>query len=235
MILDQFIDIHKILLLIISLNVSANEIQINKQEIIQDSGNSIIFSLESNTYENVTYLNPGITYSHSGYNIGISSQNVPVHSSGAQNYESDTYLNLSKVFTISDKFTTTVGAQSGYVIKGPLNKDTLHLYDYLDFKYRPFDKISLHVGPYYVNRNLSTTISYIGFQTGFRIILIQDVIKLNVDYVSGRSNVSGAISQITYKSTIDGLSPYLGVGIPETKSGNEFYGIIGFNYVLGRI
>jgi hypothetical protein len=49
-----------------------------------------------------------------------------------------------------------------------------------------------------------------------------------MDYVSGHQAVSGATVNILFSLTHH-CQIYTGVYVPETNSGNEFAGIIGFN------
>lgn len=188
-------------------------------------------SLESNMYENVGYLTPTFSYTtedKSEYSFSI--QNIPVVNKGAQNYEYDMYFGVTEFFKISDDTAIMVGALNGFSIQ-PFS--VLHSYEFIDFRYRPINiddnYIVLHGGPYFVNKTLSTTADEFGYQLGLEASYYDFI--LNMDYVSGRSNVSGAV--VTFGYQIDKhYKVYTGVSVPGSNSGNEFYGILGFNYTL---
>lgn len=189
------------------------------------------FSLESNMYENVGYLTPTFSYTDetkSEYSFSI--QNIPVFNKGAQNYEYDMYFGTNQFFKITDETALIIGALNGLSIQ-PFS--VLHSYEFLDFRYRPFHTSDyyfvVHAGPYFVNKTLSTTKDEFGYQLGIEAKYHD--FSLNMDYVSGRSNVSGAV--ITFGYDFDQhYQIFTGLNVPESKSGNEFYGILGFKYTL---
>lgn len=197
---------------------------------ILDDEYKVTLSIEADTYRGTEYLAPSINLStKNGWDIGLSTQNIAVHGGGAQNYQNDTYLNIAKTFKITNKFYTTLGTQTGYVVDPFSNQ--VHLFDYVDNTFKPFSWFNIHVGGYYVNKNLATNFNQIGYLTGFEVIFIPHVLKFNSDYYSGRSNVSGNVSALTWYTPIKHFSLFSGVGVPEKDSGNEFYGIFGFNFV----
>jgi hypothetical protein len=220
-----------LILLLISLNVQAKGgHKMLRPSSILDDDYKVTLTLESDTYNATEYLSPSVTLStKNGWDIGFSSQNVTVWGGGAQNYENDTYFNLSKTFKIANRLYTTFGTQTGYVVSPFLNQ--VHAFDYWDNTYKPFNWINFHFGTYYANKNLSTTTEQIGYLTGFEVIFIPHVLKFNSDYFSGHTNVSGNVSTVTWYTPIKHFSLFSGVGVPEKNSGNEFYGIVGFNLV----
>ena len=198
-------------------------------------------------YQATDYAAPMLTYSTQGWDLGVSSQNVLMSGGGgSQNFQNDTYLNIAKTFKYGhlhkslDRLSTTVGTQNGLVIPlsdgaepGKINHNTLHQFYFIDTDITLIkNRLSVHVGPYYVNQALSTTTSYFGYETGIQAVLIPNKLRFNADYYSGNnginSNVSGAVAQMTY-SYNRSFELFAGVGVPETASGNEFYGLMGFN------
>jgi hypothetical protein len=190
---------------------------------------SIHFTLESDIYRDTTYFSPLISYGWDGWQIGLTSQNILVAGvGGSQNFENDTYLNLSKTFKINEWYKTTIGTQNGFVIPGPISKDEWHKFYFQDNDFELIDGwLTVHGGPYYVNSALSTTTNAVGYLTGAQVILIPHTLRLNLDYYSGHSNVSGAVAQLEYRM-FSHLNTFIGVGVPERDSGNEFYGLLGF-------
>jgi hypothetical protein len=194
---------------------------------IEERSAKINFSLEFDQYRNTGYLNPAISYiTPSEIEIGLSTYSVPLYGPQAQNFENDTYFNLSKKFRWSKQFSTIIGTQTGLSIT---NNNGIHIFDYIDNRIKPLSWLLIHAGVYYVNQKLSTTTSYVGAIAGIGFKLIPDKVHLTVDYYSGHSNVSGALVQVNYFTTSD-VTLYLGVGVPEKHSGNEFYGFYGINY-----
>lgn len=229
-----------ILLLIISTDVFAKGHHKLGRPIMSPEDEGVVhFTLESDTYYGTEYFSPLVNYAIDGWEFGLTSQNILITGlSGAQNHENDTYLNVAKTFKIMDHWHSTIGTQNGFVIPGPINSDQWHQFYFEDNDFELLkDWVSVHVGPYYVNQALSTTTSYFGYLTGTQITLIPHKLKLNLDYYSGHSNVSGATAQLTLK-TSKHLSTFIGVGVPEQDSGNEFYGIIGFtvseHFITGK-
>jgi hypothetical protein len=187
----------------------------------------INLTMELDTYRATGYLNPAVSYTTSNeIEIGIVSYSLPIYGQPAQNFEADTYFNLSKKFRWTKQLSTIIGTQTGWSL---MNNNGVHLFDYIDTRVKPLSWLLLHGGTYYVNKNLSVTTSYIGGIAGFGVKFIPDILHLTVDYYGGHSNVSGAIAQLNYfmdeKTTLS-----IGTGIPEKHSGNEFYGLIGVNY-----
>ena len=194
-------------------------------EIGQKNSDSWVFSTEIDQYQQATYVNPSLTYSSAdNLDITVSSQNIPVWGGGAQNFQDDTYLMASKTFRLDDSRDIIIGGQYGYQLydKGVGKPHELF---YIDTIHKINDNLSLHGGSYYVNSALSTTTNYTGAITG--LIFKYDSYIVRADYFGGHSNVSGATVSVGY-FVKDWFNPYIGVGVPETNSGNEFYGIVGF-------
>lgn len=193
---------------------------------------SWVFSSEANQYQDATYLNPSITFS-SKYNIDITlaSQNIPVWKNGAQNYQDDTYLMVSKTFRIDEDNDFIIGSQNGYALYAedgkPITPGKMHQFYYITHVTQVNDWLKLHGGSYYVNSALSTTTNYFGAIGGFEAKWDNFVVR--GDYLSAHTNISGATVTAGYFIE-DSINPYVGIGVPETNSGNEFYGIVGITF-----
>lgn len=200
------------------------------REIGERDVDSWVFNSEINQYQDATYLNPSITYS-SKYNldISISSQNIPVWKNGVQTFQDDTYFILSKIFRLDNDNDLVIGSQNGYSLYSPdggkISPGKMHQFYYSTHVTKVNDWLKVSGGSYYVNSALSTTTNYFGGTAGFEAKWNDIIFK--GDYVGGHTNISGAVLSIGYFLT-NWFNPYVGISVPETKSGNEFYGIIGF-------
>jgi hypothetical protein len=185
------------------------------------------FTLESNTYQSTVYLNPILDFSsRNGWDIQIASYNIPVHGGGAQNFEWDSYINLSKTFDISTQFKAIAGTQNGTTAFTASRQ--YHNVDYGLLVYQPIPAVNFHAGSYWANKALTATTDYLGYTAGFSFEPIKSTLTVQGDYFSGSNNVSGAIVNVFYRF-LPKVQVYIGVGVPETDSGNEFYGTLGFS------
>ncbi|MEM2159485.1 MAG: hypothetical protein QXN55_00870 [Candidatus Nitrosotenuis sp.] len=195
-----------------------------------ENTDEMTFTLESNVYRGSVYLSPALSYSSkNGFDVQLASYSIPVYGGGAQNYEYDTYLNLTKTFEINNSVSLVVGTQNGTTLFSKIRQ--WHNFDYVIFKFKPTTNVELFVGPYYANRALTASYTQLGVVTGINIVIIPKTLDLNLSYVSGHTNVSGALAQVLY-APIKKIQMYGGIGIPEKSSGNEFFGIIGLNYTF---
>ena len=185
------------------------------------------FTLESNIYRGTVYLNPILDFSSKGgWDIQIASYNIPVYGGGAQNYEWDSYINMSKTFDISTQFKALIGTQNGTTALNQTHQ--LHNVEYGLLIYLPTPNSNIHAGPYWANKALTVTTDVVGYTAGFSFEPVKNTITVQGDYFSGSSNVSGAIVNVYFRF-ISQAQIYVGVGVPETNSGNEFYGTVGFS------
>lgn len=185
------------------------------------------FTLESNTYRSTVYLSPTLDFSSSdGWDVQLASYNIPVYRGGAQNYEWDSYINLSKTFDLTESFKALIGTQNGTTLFSTVRQ--WHNFDYSLLIFQPSSILNFHAGPYFADKALSVTTNQIGYTTGFSVDLIENVLLLQGDYFSGNSNVSGALINLFYRF-LPKTQVYIGVGVPETNSGNEFFGNVGFS------
>ena len=88
--------------------------------------------------------------------------------------------------------------------------------------------MSIRAGFYWANRAMSGTTDVLGYLPGITLNLIDNTLSLQADYYSGQSSLSGAVINLQYQAS-SYFQTYIGVGVPETNSGNEFYGIWGFS------
>lgn len=217
-----------ILLFIISFSTYASQSTKIANVVHEKIASELSLGLELDTYRISDYIAPSIEYvTVSKLSVSVSSQNVPVINHGAQSFEKDTYLSISKFVKLTDKFAFIAGTQNGTVFGSGMQ---LHNFDFIDLRFRPVRGIVFHAGPYYVNKHLSMTSNQIGVESG--IELYNDTFKFNFDYISGKSNISGGSATITYNVN-SAFGIYGGVGVPAPNSGNEFYGIFGVSYSLG--
>lgn len=206
-----------------------SKVKIRKTEV---NNNDLILQSEINAYQGATYDNLLLNYSSiSGIDLGILSQNIPLSGDGAQNFQADTYLVASYQHRFFDAVLSTVGGQYGYQLDEP-GVGKAHQFYFQDNEFRLASWLKLHSGLFWVNESLSTTTSYIGGMAGYELIY-KDV-SFEGDYFGGHSNISGAQVVMNYYP-YQFLKLYSGVGIPETKSGNEWYGVFGFQVSTGSL
>ncbi len=185
------------------------------------------YNINTDDPVNTLYVNPTLDYSASnGWDIQLASYNVAVVGGGAQNYQADTYINLSKTIQLPKSFLVTLGTQNGITLDS--GSKALHNVDYGLLVYQPNKSINLHAGTFWANKALTTTTDYIGFTGGFSIEAMPNFLTFTGDYFSGSNNLSGAMVN-TWFRVLPTIQVYFGVGVPETNSGNEFYGTVGFS------
>lgn len=185
------------------------------------------FTLEANMYRSTIYFSPVLDFSSkNGWDIQVASYNIPVYGGGAQNYEWDSYINLSKTFEINDQFKALLGTQNGTTLFSTHRQ--FHNVEYALAIYQPLLTANLHAGPYWANKALTTTTDVVGYTAGFSAELIKNKLAVQGDYFSGSNSVSGAVVNVFY-AVLPKVQVYFGVGVPEKNSGNEFYGTVGFS------
>ena len=167
--------------------------------------------------DNTLYANMTLDYAMgNGWDFQLMSLNIPYVGGGAQNYNADTYINVSKTVTISSKWKGILGIQNGTVFSG---KSEWHNADYGMFIYQPTDAINFHAGSYFVDKTLATTTNTVGYTGG--LAYHTPTFGVEADYFSGHNNLSGANINLFYGDY------YMGVVVPERASQNEFAGVIG--------
>jgi len=170
------------------------------------------------------YLNLSIGYSFDfGLDLQLITYNCPLSGGGAQNYECDTFFNMTQTVNITEYVNVITGIQNGISILNPIN---WHNIDFSVISYSPIKEFEGHFGSYFVNKSEGTIgIDVIGYTGGF-IYNVYDKFRIESDYFNGHNNLSGAQINFFYDWG------YLGIIVPETNSGNEFAGVIGVKYTF---
>lgn len=204
---------------------------LNKVDTMPNLDDSNVYSLtsEANLYQKSLYENFDIDYSsQNGWDIQISSYGVPIYQDQSLNraFQADTFINVSKTFKINQSLGVLFGAQNGTYLSAP----SPVLWQNLDYSlalYQVNRFIAIRAGLYWANHTMSGTTDVLGYLPGITLTLIEDALSLQADYYSGQSSLSGAVVNLQYQPARY-FQTYVGVGVPETNSGNEFYGILGF-------
>ena len=120
----------------------------NQIEDVWTVSNELNYYHEPNQpYQNTLYENITLDYSASnGWDFQLASYNIPLVGGGAQNYQADTYFNISKTFIISQDFQAVLGTQSGTTLLHSANSRQLHNADYALVVYQPSRQVNLHAG-----------------------------------------------------------------------------------------
>ena len=194
----------------------------------EESG-GVTFTQELNFYRSTVYSNFVIDYAtRNGWVFGLQLLNVPVYGDGAQTFQYDGYVMLSKTFKVNDFWSLALGTQNGTVLA---NVDTrqLHNFTFFDNQFIQGEQLNFHLGAFYVNDALATIHQPYGVMAGFEIRIIPKVLHLQSDYFSGRSNISGGIINLFYYPTTN-WQTYMGVNIPGPHTGSVFSGNLGIAY-----
>ena len=187
------------------------------------------FIAESNLYRNSMYGNMILDYtSASGYNVQLAGYNVAFYEDpNFSVYNNSIFINLAKSFRFSQFLGGIVGTQNGgYQVPGT-SQIVYQSFNYGIIMYQVTDWLMLRNGLYWANAGMTGLSNTVGYLPGFTLNLYGKDLTLQGDYYSGSNNVSGAVVNLQYNVT-SYFSSYLGVGVPEKNSGNEFYGNIGF-------
>jgi hypothetical protein len=193
---------------------------------------------ELNIYNGTLYFADTVAFSTtSDWDFSVSTQNIPVYGGGAQNFQDDTYLQISKTIRWTENISTIIGTQSGYQFytltqNQPTSPGKVHLFEFEDNQFKLNDNLTLHGGAFWVNAALSTQTAYVGGLAGLKIDYAD--LMFQADYVGGHTNVSGAYVTLHY-FVVNYFAPYFGVIVPEQNSGNEFAGVAGFMLSTGNL
>jgi hypothetical protein len=209
------------------------EASLNKVDTAPSLEDSDVISLtsEANLYRNSLYENFDIDFSSTnGWDVQVSSYNVPVYQDPNldQSFEADTFINVSKTFTINQSLGLIIGSQNGTYLSPP--SSSLMQWQNLDYSlvlYQVNRFMSVRAGMYWANYNMSGTTDVLGYIPGITLNLIENKLTVQADYYSGQSSLSGAVVNLQFQATRY-FQTYVGIGVPETDSGNEFYGVLGF-------
>lgn len=194
---------------------------------ITDDDSAWTVNVETAIYRAGTFENLSAGYSTaSGWDFSLSLVNIQILGPNKL-FQGDTFINIAKTFDINKQFSIVVGSQNGVALLNTQPQLWFN-YSYLDARYDFTPSLSLHAGSYLANAALTGTVRQVGVIAGSEITIIPHKLVIQMDYVSGHQAVSGATVNILFSLTHN-CQMYTGVYVPETKSGNEFAGIIGFN------
>jgi hypothetical protein len=212
----------KILFIIFLLCVTANAYAKNKARIRIDTTptveeGAITVTTEIDAYNGLVYINPSVDYSAvGGWDMQITSLNIPVRGSSAQNYQADTYINLSKTWTFSHDVTFTTGTQNGMVIFNAGSQ--WHNADYYLVGHQYNSWLQYHSGHYWVNKAFSTTTDVLGVTAGI-VLTPNRKIRSDTEWFSGNNNLSGLTTTFAYKLTPQ-VSVIIGASLPLAAGGS---------------
>ena len=182
---------------------------------------------ESNIYRAGTFQNLTFHYSaHNGWDAGVSLLNVEIIG-GNKNFQGDTFINLAHTFNLNDVISVTAASQNGLAL-AHVHPRTWFNFNFIDGRFDLMPRLSMHGGVYLANKAITGTSRQVGFLAGAELMLVENQLSLQMDYLSGRHSLSGANVSMAYNLTPE-CQFYLGVLVPAHHSGNEFAGIVGFN------
>lgn len=185
------------------------------------------YNLENNTYKDANTLNTTIDYSmKNGWDFQIAAYSIPVDAPMNKATDWDGYFNISKTFHLNDHWKALVGTQTGTNIFSETK--AWHHFDFGLIILQIDETIDLHGGLYWANAALTGTTDVVDFTAGFSWEFVNEVWTLEGDYLHGHSGVSGATVNLFYRF-LPNMKTYIGIGVPETHSGNEFFGAVGVN------
>lgn len=217
---------------------SHKKVSLNKVDTTPNLQDTNVFTLtsEANLYQNSLYENFDIDFSSTGgWDIQLSTYNIPVYRDPNifQPYQADTFINMSKTFKVNQSLGVIVGSQNGTYLSASSSPMQWQNLDYSLALYQINSFMSIRGGMYWANHIMSGTTDVLGYLPGITLNLIDNTLTLQADYYSGQSSLSGAVVNLQYQEKY--FSTYIGVGVPETNSGNEFYGIFGVSLSSKRV
>lgn len=206
-------------------HVQQKRIKVNP---VTDTEDAWTANIETNVYPSGTFENITVGYSAaSGWDFSVALLNTQVLGNNKL-FQGNTFFNIAKTFEITDDFSITVGSQNGVALTN-LHPQLWYSFTFLDNRYAITPWLSTHAGPYLANAALTGTSRQIGFLAGVELTVIQNKLSIQMDYLSGHHSLSGATINALFNMTPQ-WQIYMGVSIPEENSGNEFAGIMGFNF-----
>lgn len=195
---------------------------------VTDYEDAWIANTETNIYRSGTFENITVGYSASnGWDYTLSLLNTQIFGSNKE-FQGDTFFNIAKTIDLNTDLAIVAGTQNGVAM---VNSQPQLWYDFtfLDFRYEATPWLSIHSGPYIANTALTGTSRQVGFIAGTEITFIENKLSLQMDYLSGHHSLSGATANLLFNITYR-CQLYMGISVPERNSGNEFSGIVGFNF-----
>lgn len=202
---------------------------VKKVDTTPNSNDQNIWSMEltSSLYRSQVLFNIVTDFSaDSGWDVQLASYNIPTQLDANDNSAWDSYVNVSKSISLPANFQLVMGSQNDT----PLFADhrQWHNFNYSLVVFQPNSSINLHIGPYWANKALATTTDTVGYTLGFSLEFINHNLCVQGDYISGHASMSGATLNWLYRVHTQ-AKLILGLGIPETNTGNEFFGTLGFS------
>jgi hypothetical protein len=197
------------------------------------SKEDLTINYEADIYRIGTTSNFNVNYNIAGWSLGLAMYNLqfigpPVTDNN--NFQIAPFLNIAKTFNINDIFSAQIGIQTGTVLIN-LHPRPFYIFEYGTINTKITNWSNIQTGVYHGNKDITYSVGTTGYIVGAQVDIIPKNLVFQGTYISGNSNVSGATINLLY-TKYKHLQPYVGVGVPETNSGNEFYGIIGFNLIL---
>lgn len=187
-----------------------------------------VANVETDVYQAGTFENMTLGYSlRNGWDFSLSLLNAQVLGNN-NHFQGNTFVNVAKTFELNNQFSITIGSQNGVALANPEHQSWFN-FNFMDNRYDLNSWLSLHGGPYLANAAITGTTSQAGFLAGAEITAIPDKLSLQMDYISGHHALSGAAVSMLYNITSH-CQIYMGLLVPEQHSGNEFAGIMGFNF-----
>lgn len=188
----------------------------------------LMLTAESNIYQGTVYANTFLEYlTENRWDVGVYCFNMTLYGGGAQSFEYDTYISITKWLDIADGWKLAIGSQNGTTLFS--NSRGWHHFSFVQNAVRVNDTFNVSVGMFYVNRALATINQPVGALVGFDVNFIPGTLWAEYDFVSGNSNVSGSLMNLFWKPATN-THLYTGIQVPATDSGNEFAGIVGAMY-----
>ncbi|MCX7087813.1 MAG: hypothetical protein NTV00_07145 [Methylococcales bacterium] len=195
---------------------------------ITDNEDAWMANAETDVYQAGTFENVALGYSaRYGWDFSVALLNTQLLGSN-NNFVADTFFNVAKTFDINDAISIVVGSQNGLALLNT-QPQLWYSFSFIDNRYDAMPWLSLHGGPYLANAAITGTARQVGFIAGAELTLIENAVTLQMDYISGHHALSGATINLLLNITAH-TQIYWGVSIPEQNSGNEFAGIMGFNF-----
>jgi hypothetical protein len=183
------------------------------------------FNAEVDRYSNADYLYGNITTSRHNWSFQLGGQNIPLTAGNPT--VPFVYAGVIKQIDLNSLFNFTVGS----VLGSYTNTFTFLNFDYVTFGVNRED-YTLAVGPYYANKDLTETVSKVGYVI-FWNYNVWDF-SINGSYLSGDNNISGLSANLGYNINRY-LQPYLGFGDVAPNLACElcsqyYYMALGFNF-----
>jgi hypothetical protein len=159
-------------------------------------------NVEADVYNTGSYLYSSITSSSHNWSVQLGGQNIPL--TPGDPTVPFIYGGLTRQFDFNDWLNLTLGSQIGSYS----NSFTFLNFDYATLGLN-YHQLSLAVGPYYANQELTETVSTIGYIVFWNYNY--DDFTINGNYISGANNINGLSANIGYNINRY-LQPYVGFG-----------------------